>query len=44
MAIWPVAVSGSIIGTANGLTRRGPFFSSTVFSASRVWIPPMPLP
>ena len=44
MAICPAAVSVSIIGTANGLTRRGPSSSTTLFVSRIVPIPPTPLP
>ena len=44
MAMRPAARSVSIIGMVNGLTRRGPFLSSTWICSSMVRMPPMPEP
>ncbi len=44
IATCPAAVSGSIIGTMNGLTRLGPFLVSIEASFSRVLTPPIPVP
>ncbi|EAL13276.1 hypothetical protein protein [Bacillus cereus G9241] len=41
---WPAAISGIIIGTKNGLTRRGPFSVKILNCSSYVSIPPIPEP
>ena len=43
-AMFPGARFPIIIGTRNGLTRRGPFSVKTEKLRSKVWTPPMPLP
>ena len=41
--IWPEAMSGSIIGTRNGLTLDAPLASMTPICSDSVMIPPIPL-
>ena len=44
METWAEAMSPSIMGIRNGLTRRGPRSLSTENCWERVEIPPIPLP
>ena len=44
MAIWPEAVSGSMLAMKNGLTERGPFVSQVSRLSMRSLAPPPPDP